>query len=137
MDPIKPLKVIKIDKGSSSSPIPIDTSQKRADYDARLLDNSPLAEQYRHYPLMQFFDLSLDERMDDSINKKLKDVYTWVSYRYPNSDNITTTRALRMLENEIGMPELGDTRLNNIWSYAFLDNQINDLNNQKREKYGY
>ena len=100
MKPIKPIRVVRSTKDSvvsSESPSPIsDTPEARAQYDPRLLDNNPLVEYTRHYPLMDFFDLSVDERTDEKINQKVKDVYTWLDRRFPKLDTPISVKALQL-----------------------------------------
>ena len=133
MEPIQPLKVVKVSANSPSIPINPTTPQG---YDSRMGD-SELAEQYRHYPLMDFFGLDVNERGDDKLLGQIKDVHTWVQRRYPNADTMDTSKALRMLEREIGIPQLGDTRLNNLWTYISIDNQIDTLEDDKRNLRGH
>jgi hypothetical protein len=78
----------------------------------------------------------LDERQDNQINDQIKAVYTWVNRRFPDADSNTMRKALGMLEREIGLPRMGDTRLNNLHAYIAIENQIDELESEREQRYG-
>ena len=138
MDPIKPTKVIK-PVVNPDLPVSehIDSAVARSAYDPRIsYADQSLVESFKHYPLMRFFGLSEDEKADDKINEKIKSIYNFSVHKAQSNDPNKFMRAIRFLEMEIGTPPLGTTRLDHISGLIEIENNMHDLENERRFKYG-
>ncbi len=132
---IKPTKII---TPSPAEPQPlVDSPEARSSYDPRLYADQSLVESFKHYPLMRFFGLSEDEKADDKINDKIKSIYNFSVHKAQSNDPNKFMRAIRFLEMEIGTPPLGTTRLDHISGLIEIENNMHDLENERRFKYGF
>jgi len=139
MDEIIPTKIVKptISNQSSNVSENKDSAESRSSYDSRLYGDQTLVEQYRHYPLMRFFGLSDDEKADDTINEKVKSVYKWATSKIKDVDPNKYMKMIRYLEMEIGLPDMGVSRLDHISGFISLENQLHDVENERRFRYGF
>jgi len=138
MEPIKPTKIVKSTPVSPpDTPNTIDSAEARSAYDPRLYADQSLVDAYKHYPLMRFFGLTDDEKADDKINDKVKSVYDWALNKTKSDDANQIMKTIRYLEMEIGLPQLGTSRLDNINNFVVIENQIKDLENERRFQYGF
>ena len=139
MDEIIPTKIVKptISNQSSNVSENKDSAESRSSYDSRLYGDQTLVEQYRHYPLMRFFGLSDDEKADDTINEKVKSVYKWATSKIKDVDPNKYMKMIRYLEMEIGLPDMGVSRLDHISGFISLENQLHDVENERLYKYGF
>ena len=139
MNNIKPIKIVKptVVPVSSNNSDHIDSAEARSGWDPRLIPDESLAEDLKHYPLMKFFDLSNDERADDTINDKVKSVYKWVINTTKSDEQDKIVKTLRYLEMDIGVPDLGTSRLDHIYNFVTIENNIEDLRNERRFRYGF
>ena len=139
MDEIIPTKIVKptISNQSPNVSENKDSAESRSSYDSRLYGDQTLVEQYRHYPLMRFFGLSDDEKADDTINEKVKSVYKWATSKIKDVDPNKYMKMIRYLEMEIGLPDMGVSRLDHISGFIGLENQLHDVENERRFRYGF
>ena len=139
MDEIIPTKIVKptISNQSPNVSENKDSAESRSSYDSRLYGDQTLVEQYRHYPLMRFFGLSDDEKADDTINEKVKSVYKWATSKIKDVDPNKYMKMIRYLEMEIGLPDMGVSRLDHISGFISLENQLHDVENERLYKYGF
>ena len=137
MDPIKPTKIVKptIIKKDPNVSENIDSAETRSSYDPRRMGDQSLVEAYQHYPLMRFFGLTDDEKADDKINDKVKSIYKWASSKFQSTEPNKYMKAIRYLEMEIGAPDLDVSRLDHIYNFVDLENQIGQLEGIRRYKY--
>ena len=139
MSSIEPTKVVKsttVNKDLNNSEN-VDSAEARLAWDARLMADPSLAESYRHYPLMRFFGLSDDEKSDDKINDKVKAVYGWAHNKSKSEDPNLIMKVIRFLEMEMGVPPLDNSRLDHMYGAVDIENQMADLENERRYKYGF
>ena len=138
MEPIKPIKIVKPTPASTpDNSEHIDSAEARSAYDSRRFADQSLVEQFKHYPLIRFFGLTEDEKADDKVNEKVKSVYNWAFGKTKTDDPNEIMKAIRFLEMEMGMPELGTSRLDYISNFVGIESQIKDLENERRFRYGF
>ena len=103
------------------------TPDPRISYDPRVRNSEGLDLESEHFSLYPLFNLTDAEKADDGVHDKMRTLYQWAKQKLDSADTISILRTLLSLENRIGTPRLGVSRLNHLYQYVKLDNQINAL----------
>ena len=127
---------VKLVQNMSANPISQDISKARLEYDSRLYSNVSLPDEMSHYRLFTFFGFTEQDKTDERKNEQLKHIYQWAKSKVNTDDLMQIIHSIRNLELSLGMSSLGETRLDNIYYYINIDNQIKDLEDERYRQYG-
>lgn len=64
--------------------------------------------------------------------EKLDTISNWVENTTKKDDNVNLLWSVKQISEEMGMPPMGMDRLTQIYQWVKIDNQINNLQNEKK-----
>lgn len=129
MDEIKPTKVVMIDVNKPNHSEVVD--ENMGEQDQRLIGANALSDDYMHYRLYSFFNLENRDSISQKKNEQVKAIHDWARVKSGSNDADKISNELLHLEQRLGTPSIGVSRLNHLYQYVRINSKVKDLEEQQ------
>lgn len=117
-------EISKPPKKVTFKPVPVKAVEVLVEEDYNLFQDSANSQIEAHEVLKDFFEI--EDEVGYSEGEKLRDIWAYLSDKFPRAQFRERVHQLRKVENKLGQPAVGQSRLGKIHTYIYAQKVFED-----------